>query len=105
MRAAAAEAAVTRIDELEQEWPGHRDLIDQLRARYEHRARHVQVVDGGTGSPSLDDEWFEHQAIFRAVIDAERNAVLALHNDGAISDDVLYLVQRDLDLTEVRMEA
>jgi CPA1 family monovalent cation:H+ antiporter len=104
-RAAAAEAAVARIDELEQEWPSHRDLIDQLRARYEHRARHVQAVDGGIGDAPLDGEWFEHQAIFRAVIDAERRAVLALHDDGAIADDVLYRVQRDLDLAEVRMEA
>ena len=104
-RAAAAEAAVARIDELEQAWPTHRDLIDQLRSRYEHRARHVQVADGGTGDPAVDDEWFEHQEIFRAVIDAERAAVLALHDDGAITDDVLYRVQRDLDLAEVRMEA
>ena len=104
-RAAAAEAAVARIDELEQAWPPHRDLIDHLRSRYEHRARHVQVAEGGTGDPAVDDEWFEHQEIFRAVIDAERRAVLALHDDGAITDEVLYRVQRDLDLAEVRMEA
>ncbi len=104
-RATAAEAAVARIDELEEEWPSHRELIDQLRARYGHRSRHIQVVNGAAGDLTVDREWFEHQEIIRAVIAAERLAVLSLHDDGAISDDVLYRVQRDLDLAEVRMEA
>ena len=104
-RAAAAEAALARMDDLEQEWPTHRELVDQLRARYEHRARHVQQPIASNGISAVDDEWFEHQEIFRAVIEAERGAVISLHDDGAIADSVLYRVQRDLDLAEARMEA
>jgi CPA1 family monovalent cation:H+ antiporter len=104
-RSATAEAALARIDDLEQAWPDHRELIDQLRARYEHRARHVQMLDADTSGPSPNAEWFEHREIFRAVINAEREAVIGLHDDGAITDSVLYRIQRDLDLAEVRMEA
>jgi NhaP-type Na+/H+ or K+/H+ antiporter len=104
-RAAAADAALARLDDLEREWPTHRELVDQLRARYNHRARHVQQPDDSNGDVAVDDEWFEHQEIFRAVIAAERGAVIGLHDDGAIADSVLYRIQRDLDLAEVRMEA
>jgi CPA1 family monovalent cation:H+ antiporter len=39
------------------------------------------------------------------VIEAERDAVLDLRDNGEISDDVLRRVERDLDLEELRMEA
>ena len=36
---------------------------------------------------------------------AERDALLDLRDTGQISDDVLRLVERELDLEELRMEA
>jgi CPA1 family monovalent cation:H+ antiporter len=50
-------------------------------------------------------EEMEHDEIRRALISAERVAVLALRDRGEITDDTLRVVERDLDLDEVRREA
>ena len=50
-------------------------------------------------------EEMEHDEIRRAVISAERVAVIALRDRGEISDDALRTVERDLDLDELRREA
>ena len=47
----------------------------------------------------------EHDEIRRAIISAERLALLELRDRGEISDDALRLVERDLDLDELRREA
>jgi CPA1 family monovalent cation:H+ antiporter len=52
-----------------------------------------------------ETELYEHRQIRRAVIDAEREAVIVLRDDGIISDAVLRVIERDLDLEELRMEA
>jgi Na+/H+ antiporter len=102
-RSVAAEAALRRLDALEDEWPDHRPLVDQLRTMYAHRAEHLPTGDGPT--EELDQELVEHTRIRRAVIDAERQAIIDLRDRGVISDEVLRLLERDLDLEELRMEA
>ena len=39
------------------------------------------------------------------VIDAQRDALAAMRDRGAIDDDVLRSIERELDLEEIRMEA
>jgi Na+/H+ antiporter len=108
-RAAAAQAAVARIEELAEEWPGHLPLIDALRAQYGHRLSHLAEHDPDGPAPIADpaheQELLEHMLIKRAVIDAERQAVMALFEEGAIHDETLRRLERDLDLEELRMEA
>ena len=41
-----------------------------------------------------------YQRLRRELLDAERGAVLALRNEGRISEDVMHRVQRDLDLED-----
>ena len=96
------DAASRRIDELYAVWPGHRELLDQLRGQYAHRSGHVER-DGS--SAEADRELIEHREIRRNVIEAEREALLRLRADGAIDDDVLRRIERELDLEEQRMEA
>ena len=45
VRRVAAEAATTRLDELDQEWPTHRPLIDTLRSQYAHRTSHLKELE------------------------------------------------------------
>jgi hypothetical protein len=47
----------------------------------------------------------EHREIRRTVIGSEREALLRLRADGAIDDDVLRTLERELDLEEQRMDA
>jgi monovalent cation/hydrogen antiporter len=110
-REMATQAARDRIDALAEEWPGHLPLIDTLRTVYDHRASHLAEhqdgPDGHLSDPAsdADQEMIEHRAIRHAVIEAERDAILDLRDNGEISDDVLRRVERDLDLEELRMEA
>lgn len=111
-RTIATEAALARIEELRGEVPNHLPLLDQLHERYAHRSDHLvpdePAADGdvapGEMSPE-DVEELEHDEIRRAVISAERLAVLALRDRGEITDDTLREVERDLDLDELRREA
>jgi CPA1 family monovalent cation:H+ antiporter len=96
--------AVRRIDQLYEQWPGHRPLLDQLRATYLHRAEHFGQFDDVPES-AAEQELVEHRQIRRSVIDAQRDAVLLMRDRGAIDDDVLRSIERELDLEEVRMEA
>ncbi len=96
--------ALRRIDALGAEWPGHRPLLDQLRAAYRHRAEHAEQFTGAPES-SAERELVEHRQIRRSVIDAQREAVLLMRERGAIDDDVLRSIERELDLEELRMEA
>lgn len=41
----------------------------------------------------------------RELIAAERQAILALRNQGRVSGDVMRQIQRDLDLQEARLRA
>ncbi|MBV9355092.1 MAG: Na+/H+ antiporter [Chloroflexi bacterium] len=111
-RALAAEAAVSRLDELTEEWPTHKPLIDTLRAQYSHRVSHLvepepvgAQADGSHGDDAALQELREHQAIRSAVIDAERGAVLDLRDRGEIDDALWRRIERDLDLEQLRMEA
>ena len=101
-RTTAAEAAVARIEELRTEWPGHLELIDTLRGLYSHRATHIEP---DLPQSEAEQELIEHRQIRRAVIDAEREAILRMREEGAISDEAFRRVERDLDLEELRMEA
>ena len=40
----------------------------------------------------------------REVLDAQRRRVVELRNEGAISDDVLHALERELDLEDQRLE-
>jgi len=109
-RAVAVDAAVARIEQLADEWPTHLPLVDALRAQYGHRAshlgEHIDAVDeNGHLTNDSEQELLEHRLIRRAVIDAEREAVLNLRANGDLDDESWRRIERDLDLEELRMEA
>jgi Na+/H+ antiporter len=98
------EEALRRIDDLEKKWPDHKPLIDQLRASYQHRAEHEEQLHEAPGNEA-EQELVEHRQIRSDVIDAQRDALAAMRDRGAIDDDVLRSIERELDLEEIRMEA
>jgi CPA1 family monovalent cation:H+ antiporter len=111
-RAVAAEAARERIEQLPAEWPTHLPFVDTLRAQYAHRATHFaelepdQAAEAGPTDDGVEQqEILAHRRMRRAVIDAERAAVLVLRERGEIDDEVWRGIERDLDLEELRMDA
>ncbi len=86
-REAANSAALERLDELAEEWPGHLELIDQMRARYEHAAEHLEHEHSDDeGEIPPDQEMIDHAAIRQAVIDAQRVAIIDLRDRRVIGD-------------------
>jgi len=98
------EEALRRIDDLEKKWPDHKPLIDQLRTGYQHRAEHEEQLHEAPGNEA-EQELVEHRQIRSDVIDAQRDALAAMRDRGAIDDDVMRSIERELDLEEIRMEA
>jgi CPA1 family monovalent cation:H+ antiporter len=104
-REAANSAALERLEGLAEEWPGHMELIDQLRARYQHTAEHLEHEHSDDeGEIPPDQEMIEHAAIRQAVIDAQRVAIIDMRDRRVIGDTAVRRVERDLDLEELRAE-
>jgi Na+/H+ antiporter len=99
------EAATQRIDQLYPVWPDHRPLLDRMRDTYQHRSEHVERQRDASGFGEEDQEIIEHREIRRTVIDSEREALLRLRTEGAIDDDVMRTLERELDLEEHRLDA
>jgi CPA1 family monovalent cation:H+ antiporter len=104
-RRAAAEAALEAIDALAAEEWTRDDTADRMRRLYEYRrsrfaARAGEIEDG---------EGYEHrsrkyQKMVHHVLDAQRAELLRLRNSGAISNQVMHRLERELDLEDARLE-
>jgi CPA1 family monovalent cation:H+ antiporter len=101
-RRKAALAALRRLDDLEEEpWIPH-DLAARLRQHYHHVLEHLPE--------SLDPAEFDrehvaaHERLRQEMIDAQRQAIIALRDRGKIADDAMRRIERDLDLEELHSE-
>ena len=103
-RMRAAEAALARVEELAEEDWVFEDTIDRTRRLYEFRRRRFAEIKLGEGDGSIDERSGRYQRLMHEVIAAERAALLALRNEGRITDEVMRRVERDLDLEEARLD-
>lgn len=99
------DAALRRLEQLYPVWPAHRPMLDRMRETYRHRSEHLEHQQDPDDPDGEDRELIEHREIRRTVIDAEREALLRLRAEGAIDDDVLRALERELDFEERRMDA
>ena len=97
-RRIAAQAAIEQLDALADRGDVPGEILDDLRVRYTRRATRL----GLTGD---EGEIQTRQRIVRAVLDAERRAIIDLRDRNIISDTVLRRIQHELDLEQVRLEA
>ena len=99
--ARAALSTLERISENERVPPGARE---QMRDNYEGRIRRYE---DGIEAGGATDEYAESSAAWRdwrrALIGAEREAILSLRDRGEISPEVMRRIERDLDLEESRI--
>ena len=61
-------------------------------------------LDGDEEEDNLDERSVTYQRMVREVLDAQRRRVVELRNEGAISDEVMHLLERELDLEDQRLE-
>jgi CPA1 family monovalent cation:H+ antiporter len=108
-RLAASEAAVARIDTLLAEGAESSEFLRAIRRRHEATLRSLRqhLQRKADGHAEAHDARLliteSQQRLAEQVIDAERKALLQLREDGAIHDEVLHRLERELDLEEERL--
>jgi len=107
-RIAAADAALARIASFEAEGGSHPELLRALRRRQENALselrKHLPEVEEGSEESTVHRILTEEQQrMIESVLEAERQALLKLREEGAIHDEVLHKLEHELDLEEERM--
>jgi CPA1 family monovalent cation:H+ antiporter len=106
-RLEAAQAALDRLEELEQEGAIGEERLRRMRDLYRARFRRCMAIIGGDGdearSQHAHDSVERYSALRRELIGVERDAILGLRNDGRLRQETMRLIQRDLDLEEARL--
>jgi monovalent cation/hydrogen antiporter len=100
----ATKAALRRIDELAEEDWTRDDTMERLRAQYQYRKRRFAARAGVIEDDGYEDRSLAYQQILVSVLAAEREALVALRNEGTISNEVMNRLIRDFDLEESRLE-
>ena len=117
-RVKAAEAALSRVDELSLEDWVREDTAERVRALYDYRRRRFssRYDEDGSGGEDGEDpfgnqgrEDYEvravaYQRLMYELFRAQREALVRLRDEGEISDEALHRIERDLDLEESRLE-
>jgi Na+/H+ antiporter len=100
----AADAALQRLEELlEEDWV-REDTAERLRGLYTFRRERFTSRFDAESDGSIEDRSANYQRLRHELLEAERQAVVALQRSGRIDDDVARRVVRDLDLEDARLE-
>jgi Na+/H+ antiporter len=100
----ATDAALERLDELATADWTRNDTVERLRGLYDYRRRRLSArADPGEGE-DYEDRSLAYQRLVRELLEAQRHAIVRLRNRGAISNEVMHRIERDLDLEDSRLE-
>jgi monovalent cation/hydrogen antiporter len=103
-RLAATSAALDRLDELAgADWTRD-DTVERLHGLYEFRRRRLKARGGYLEDDGAEDRSQAYQRLLRELLQAQRQAIVRLRNQGQISNDVMHRVERELDLEDTRLE-
>ncbi len=103
-RLTAAKAALTELDALEEEGSIREDTLERMRNLYRYRKRRFAARAGRGEDEGFEDRALSYQQAVRRVLDAQREAIVQLRNQGEISNEVMHRVERELDLEDTRLE-
>jgi len=103
-RLLAAEAALARLEELQDEDWVREDTAQRLRGAYNFRRNRFRARFDEADDGALDEQSAAYQRLRRELLGAEQQALVDLRRSGRIDDEVMQRVQRDLDLEDVRLE-
>jgi CPA1 family monovalent cation:H+ antiporter len=97
-------AALQEIERLKAEPWAPKGLASTLQSQYQRRLDRLPIVKTGHQRhfPDKSDRLEAQRRLMRAVLNAEREAIVRLRDAGEISDEVLQTVSREIDLAETR---
>jgi Na+/H+ antiporter len=104
-RLVIAKAALSRVDELENEDWTQDGTIERVRALYQFRKRRFAAQAGMIeDEDGIEDRSLAYQRLMHEIYAAQRVQLVRLRNDRRISAEVMRRVERELDLEESRLE-
>src|SRR5215213_789153 len=104
-RLVAAKAALRQLDSLaEEEWTRD-DTIERLRRLYQYRKRRFAARAGMLEDDGYEDRSLAYQQTLQLILEAQREALVQIRNEGQISNETMLRVVRELDLEEARLES
>ena len=104
-RMKAAKAALERLDQLAGEDWTRDDTVERMRGMYEYRTRRFRArFDGSDDGEEYEARSEQYQRVRREAIQAERDAIVSLRDEGVISSETMHRIERDLDLEDSRLE-
>jgi monovalent cation/hydrogen antiporter len=104
-RLVIARAAIERVDELESEEWTRDGTIERVRRLYEFRRRRFKVQAGKIeDEDGLEEGSLAYQRLMHEIYAVQRQELVRLRNERAISAEVMRRVERELDLEESRLE-
>ena len=104
-RAALAQVALDRIDELERDRPDvPEDVFERFRNVYGNRAaRWKKALDQGDHPADTSKDFRDSPDIRRELIDAERRELLRQQDEGEVDAELHRRMERELDLEETKL--
>ena len=106
-RLVIAQAALARVDDLEEEEWTRDETLERVRALYRFRQRRFRAQAGKIeqdGDEGIEDRSLAYQRLMHEIYAAQRNELVRLRNQRRISAEVMRRVERELDLEESRLE-
>jgi monovalent cation/hydrogen antiporter len=107
-RREAARAAIVHLRRLEGEDWAREDSVGRMIGLMEFRERRLRQrvgeLERGDGDEDPEDRSRAYQRLVRETLEAQRRRIIELRDEGAISDEVLHALERELDLEDQRLE-
>jgi Na+/H+ antiporter len=109
-RLKAVDAALDRLEELEEQGEVDDGIVRRMRRLYETRRDHLAEQASEDGSGNLgeltpqQERGDDYAVVRRELQDAQRECIVDLRNDGQINDEIMRRIERDMDLEDVRLE-
>lgn len=102
-RIGVAEAALERLEELEEEDWVREDTAERIRGMYTYRRnRFASRLDG---DPDGNEERSaDYRRLMVELLLAQRHRLVRMRDEGSIGDEAMHRIERDLDLEESRLE-
>jgi CPA1 family monovalent cation:H+ antiporter len=106
-RMEAAQAALDRLDQIEDEGRATEAQLNRLRDLYRSRFRMCQAVLGGEDpeTAAREQRIADYGELRRELIGIEREELLNLRSAGRLRNTTMRQIERDLDLEEARIRS
>jgi len=102
-RLKANQAALARVNEIAKSDHIDDEIVHRIRAEYEDRIAQLEEADQGVERNARGLFSAQYEKLSREALLTERQTILNLRNERVISDEILRIIQRDIDLAEARV--